>query len=124
VSFDASGDYVPEPEPDIRITPDSVELTIHVCMPSLGEPCGRPCHRCAITDHEFLETWAGVDWCGFGGAFTRCSATRARHVQPEPEPEECETCHGSGRVDRGIGRGHYTDSCDDCDGQGVREVEQ
>jgi hypothetical protein len=77
----------------------------------------------AIADHEYVSGWGdGVDECAFGGVLTRCRATRARHIQPEPE--ECETCHGSGRVDRGIGRGHYTDSCDDCDGQGVREVER
>jgi DnaJ-class molecular chaperone len=46
------------------------------------------------------------------------SDTATGDYVPEPEPEECETCHGSGRVDRGIGRGHYTDSCDDCGGSG------
>lgn len=82
MSFDASGDYVAEPEPDIRVTDDSVELTIHVCMPSLGEPCGRPCHRCAITDHEFrpVNGHPDDDECTFGGLAFYCGATRVRHT--------------------------------------------
>ena len=42
---------------------------------------------------------------------------------PEPEPVECEACDGSGQVVVGWGRGKRTETCGECFGEGVREVE-
>lgn len=106
-------------DPD-RESEGTTEITIHPCMPSLGEPCRQPCHRCAVTDHAFVPA-PNADECLYsptGSWETTCYQTRQQH---NPEPIECPKCEGTGRItgDRFIGV-----TCGRCLGDGVVERDE